>query len=334
MVPNTHVRFDEFVAPAPDPWPLHAEVLTAPAEHVAGGPLEVRARVVPANPSPTVASDSVTLWLAPGGRSWFRPFPMTRDGAYEYRASIPSMEPGLYDYALSVKQDDATTTFPSGVPRAPTSWNYGRQETWRLAVVAPTAPLRLLDPGTDVERLSFSRVGDGWREGIFRVLPSTATGEPVIHLELPVNVGGISPEDYTMSLFVGDRVAARGESIARSSGVRLRARGVGPSQAVHVTLVENDGTSWSAPVTLEGDVWRDIEIPLRDFRIARGVKLPQGYPSNWNYWIEPAGGRGSVGDRIRLEEVERLQLSLQRVEGVVVEAGTYGVEVERVSLAF
>ena len=87
---------------------------------------------------------------------------------------------------------------PAGVPRAPTAWDYGRQATWRLAVAAPTTPLRLLDAADDIARLSFSRVGDGWREGIFRVVPSTASGEPAIHLELPVNVGGISPEEMIL----------------------------------------------------------------------------------------------------------------------------------------
>ncbi|HUF13730.1 MAG TPA: hypothetical protein VMN78_11565 [Longimicrobiales bacterium] len=340
LVPGTNVRFGEFVAPAPDPWPLHAELLDMPEEWVAGRPHQVRARVVPAQPSTIggMDDDSVTLWLAPAGRGWFRPFPMEHTDAYEYRLTIPSMEEGVYDYVLSVTSGDSTTTFPSRVRRAPTDWDYGRQETWRLRVVdpnesAPPAPLALLDADEDLDRLSFSRVGDGWREGIFRIVPSSPSGDAVIHLELPVNVGGISPEDYTMSLYVGDRIASRASMLPRVSGVALRIRGIGPSQVVHVTLVEEDGTSWSAAVELD-DRWSGPVIQLTDLRSARGVKLPQGYPSNWNYWLEPATRRGGAGDAIHLSRVERLQLSLRRPDGDEVEPGTYGIEVESVALVF
>ncbi|HEX6590360.1 MAG TPA: hypothetical protein VF039_15240, partial [Longimicrobiales bacterium] len=274
LVPGTHVRFDEFVAPAPDSWPLYAGLLDAPEQHVAGESLSIRARVVPTFGDP----DSVTLWVAPGGRSWFRPFPMTPSDAYEWSATVPAdvLGAGVHQMMLSVKQGDSTTTFPSRVPRAPTSWDFGRQEAWRISVVSPTTALALLDAGRDVGELAFSRIGDGWREGVFRVALAEPTGEAALHLELPMNVGGISPEDYTTSLFVGDRIASRGESIDHADAVRLRIRGIGDHQVVHVTLVEDDGTSWSAPVAVWGTEWRELVIPLERFRGARGVKLPQG----------------------------------------------------------
>jgi hypothetical protein len=50
--------------------------------------------------------------------------------------------------------------------------------------------------------------------------------------------------------------------------------------------------------------------------------------------VEPAAGRGGPGDRIRLPELERLQLSLRRGDGMEARPGTYGVEVESVTLVF
>ena len=70
------------------------------------------------------------------------------------------------------------------------------------------------------------------------------------------------------------------------------------------------------------------------FRVARGVKLPQGYPGTWNYWVGPAAGRGGPGDAIRLPRVERLQLSLRREPGTDPRPDEYGVEVEFVELVF
>jgi hypothetical protein len=110
-------------------------------------------------------------------------------------------------------------------------------------------------------------------------------------------------------------------------------RGVGPAQRLHLTLMEEDGTSWTAIVTADS-AWRDYTVPLSEFRVARGVKLPLGYPGQWNYWVDPASGRGGSGDSLRIVDVERLQLSMRREEGQKIAPGTYGVEVESVTLLF
>jgi hypothetical protein len=321
--------FDEFHTPDPDSGPVRVLASTAP-QHVAGRPAEFTARVVGDTPP-----DSVVLWIRRTGAGWFRRFPMQATGAYDYRATLPadSLESAPYEYLVSVRYGDSVTTYPEGVRRAPWDWDFSTDEVWRTAVVPATAPLRLFTPGEDAARLAFSRIGDGYRQGIFSVVSAAATGQPALHLELPVNVDGITPDDYTTSLLVMDRVAGRAETAAEATGVRVRLRGVGPRQTLHVTLMEADGTSWSAPVETDG-AWSERTISIADFRVARGVKLPQGYPGTWNYWVEPATGRGGAGDRIRLPQVERLQLSLRREPGVDVQPGSYGVEVESVDLVF
>jgi hypothetical protein len=99
---------------------------------------------------------------------------------------------------------------------------------------------------------------------------------------------------------------------------------------LHVTLVEQDGTSWSAPLPLDS-AWGEHSIPLAAFKLSRGVTLPLGYPGQWNYWIEPASGRGGAGDALKLANVERLQLSLRKDD---VTAALYGVELESIRLNF
>jgi hypothetical protein len=202
-----------------------------------------------------------------------------------------------------------------------------------MTVVEAATPLRLFDPARDFEHLAFSRIGDGGRRGLFRLVTSQASGLPAFHLELPVNVGGISPEDYTASLVIADRIGARGQTIDGAAALRLRVRGIGPRQVLHVSLMESDGTTWTAPVAA-GDSWTDATIPLSELRAGRGVLLPQGFPGQWSYWVGPAEGRGGPGDGPRMRAVERLQLSLRREDGVAVTAGGYGVEIESVTLRF
>ena len=158
------------------------------------------------------------------------------------------------------------------------------------------------------------------------------SGRPIFHLALPVDSTGWRPSDYAASLTVVERVQAREEMIAGATAVRLRVRGLGARQVLHVTLMEDDGTGWSSAVTVGGD-WSEPTLPLERFAVARGVKLPQGFPGEWNYWVGPAHGRGGRGDRVKLEHLERLQLSLRREGGSVAPEG-YGVEVEWVRLEF
>ena len=165
-------------------------------------------------------------------------------------------------------------------------------------------------------------------------MPSTATGQPALHFELPVDsASGWTAPDYTASLVIKSRVGARRESMTAARDVRIRVRAIGPHEVLHVTLMEDDGTSWTAPVTVDS-AWADQVIRLDQFTIGRGVLLPEGFPGEWNYWVGPAAGRGGSGDHLRPEHLERLQLSLRREDGVAAKPGHYGVEVEWIALGF
>jgi len=256
---------------------------------------------------------------------------------YLYAASVPAnaLREGPHEFVITLFRGDSSVTLPSGLHLKPTDWDYSGSASWRLDVIGPQTPLRLFDPGRDGARLAFTRIGDAGRRGLFRVTLSGVTGEPVFHFELPVDARGSSPPDYTASLVIADRIKARQETIGGAAELRIRLRGLGARQIVHLTLMEDDGTSWSAGVLVDSS-WSEQAMPLTDFKIGQGVLLPEGFPGEWNYWVGPAAGRGGSGDRPRLDRVERLQLSLRREDagGVAVGPGSYGVEVESISLGF
>jgi len=319
----------EYHAPPSDSLPPSVQSL-APPELLAGQGTELRARVVD-----QALPDSVTLFVRPTAGGFYRPFAMRPVGAYVYAATLPAdvLREGPHEFVITLFHGDSGLTFPDGVPARPWDWDFYGRGSWKVDVVGARTPLRLFTPRADAPRLTFTRIGDAGRRGLFRVGMSPVTGEPVFHLELPVDASGWSPADYTASLVIEDRIRARHEGIAGAEGVRLRLRGLGARQVLHVSLMEDDGTTWSAVVTVDS-TWTEQTLPLSAFTAARGVLLPQGFPSDWSYWVGPAAGRGGSADRPRLEHVERLQLSLRREEGVVVKAGAYGVEVEWVVLGF
>ncbi len=324
-----YLGFKEYHAPATDTVPLSVLSLAEP-QYLAGNDVELKARIVD-----QVPPDSAKLFVRPAPAGSYRRLSMHPAGGYAYLAAIParSLREGPYQFLITVYRGDSTTTFPGATPGKPTDWNYSNQAAWRFEVVAKTTPLRLFDPGGDAARLTFTRIGDAGRRGLFRVALSPATGQPIFHLELPVDTSGWSPPDYTASLVIKSRILARQETITGAKDLRLRLHGLGARQTLHVTLMEDDGTSWTAAVPVDS-AWSEQVIPLTQFMAGRGVLLPEGFPGEWNYWVGPADGRGGAADRLRLEHVERLQLSLRREDGVAAKPGSYGVEVESVTLGF
>jgi hypothetical protein len=240
------------------------------------------------------------------------------------------MREGPSEYVVTVFRGGRAVTFPEGVERLPWSWDYYGHHSWKLDVTAAATPLVLFDPGRDAARLAFTRIGDAGRRGLFR-LGYSASGRQVFHLELPVTDNGWSPPDYTASLVVRDRIVARQETINSAAAFLVRARGLGPKQTLHLTLMEDDGTSWTAGLPLAAE-WGEHSIPLASFQVGRGVLLPQGFPGEWSYWVGPASDRGGAGDRPRLNRIERLQISLRREDGVTVTPGNYGIEIETITI--
>ena len=313
--------FSEYHAPPADTVPLAVQSL-APVTLLAGHDAELRARIVDVSPP-----DSGVLYLRPTAAGFYRPFPMHLRGGYTYGAAIPAaaLAEGPHEFVITTYRNGTATTFPDAVTGKPYDWDYLGRSSWPLEVVGERTPVVLFRAAADAGHLVFSRIGDAGRRGLFRVGVSPATGAPVFHLELPVRPGREPIPDYTASLVIKDRVTARGASIARADSIRVLARGLGAHDVLHLTLMEDDGTSWTTAIPVDS-TWSEKVVPLSAFTIGRGVLLPEGFPGEWNYWVGPAAGRGAAGDAPRLEHVERIQMSLR--------PGTTGMEVESVVLTF
>jgi hypothetical protein len=322
-----YLKFTEYHAPATDSMPLSVVPLFPPAV-VAGREAKLRARVVDETPP-----DSAVLYLRPRAGASYRSHRMRPAGGYEFSAAVPGADlpAGPHDLLIRVFRGDTGVTFPGALPQRPDAWNYYGRDVWTVEVTTPESPIRLFIPAIDAPRLAFTRIGDAGRRGLFRLGVSSATGRPVFRFPLPVDSAGWSPPDYAASLVVASRVRARSGRLAAEAAVRLRMRGLGPRQTVHVTLMEDDGTSWTIPVDVDS-TWRERVLALRDFKLGRGVLLPQGFPGEWNYWVGAAQGRSGAGDGPRSDHLERLQFSLRREDAGAVKPDSYGIEVESVTL--
>jgi hypothetical protein len=311
------VGFSEYHVNDPVEYP--DDVLTlAPAEFIAGRPVEIRARV--AN---TKLADSAKLWLRPAGARGFRDaIAMVRESGNDYVAAAGTLTPGLYEYMVSTTTGERSTTFPGAEPRLPNAWPFRTDSVWTFRVTPADAPLRLLDPKTDYARLDFVRPHESVRNGMFGIVPGGNPGESALSLGVP-DLGKDTPERYAASLYIGDTIAARGDSKATVLHVRLRSTGGG--RDLDLVLIEKDGAAWHAALHAKPG-WTDVTVSLASLKIGRSILIPTPFPGLWNYWREIPQGRGGAGDHIHAADIERLELIVSRDAGK-------GVEIESVWLS-
>ena len=277
------------------------------SEYRAEQPIRFSARVYSAK-----EPQNVTLFMRYGGSGRYASLPMKRETGYTYTAELPASRAteGLLDYCIVVDDGLAKINYPSGLAKSPADWDFYGAETWSAKVVKPQTPLRLLSPAEDVSKLNFTRIGDGIRSGIYKLIPASNTGEASIHLELPLSYDK-KLEDYTVSVPIQSKMLARKADLDKAKTLKLTVKGQNQQQQAYITLVENDGTSWSQKIALLPD-WKELTIPLANLKLSQGAMLPLGYPGRWAYWFTPASGRGTPNDRVRLENVAWIQLSIRQ----------------------
>jgi hypothetical protein len=263
---------------------------------------------------------TVTLHLRPSGAREFESVALSRRQGYRYAATVPKASASSYDYFITAQAKEGELRFPATDSAVLT-----------VQVVAPSAPLPLFNAASDIKSLVYTRIGDTVRRGIFKELPATATEPAALRLMFPLSMDK-TLDDYTASLAVRERVSLRAAQLKGAKAIRVKARASAAGQPVYLTLVESDGTSWSKRLELTAD-WSDTIVPLADLQVARGVKLPLGYPERWNYWTTPAQGRGGAGDHLNLTAIEHVQISFRPGAGVETKPSDTSVDLATVELS-
>ncbi|HEY5915547.1 MAG TPA: hypothetical protein VJA21_33605 [Verrucomicrobiae bacterium] len=307
----------EFVCPQPAGLP--AQILPrAQASYCRDQPLIVGADVIDSAPP-----KSVTLHVRAGGSTVFESFSMAATRGYRWEATVPfgAVATTNIEFYIVAKMAAGEARFPTETENLLTA-----------RLVSPADPLTLFDADTDLRQLVFSRIGDGVRHGIFQQRNAAGSEPAALRLFFPLNYDR-SLDDYTASLGVKARIRDRGRNAGAGKELRVKARSSEEGRQIYLTLVEADGTSWSTPVTLSTN-WQEQVLAIRDFKPARGVKLPLGFPGRWNYWLTPANGRGGPGDKPRLETVEHFQISFRPAGGSASSAADVWADIASAKLVF
>jgi hypothetical protein len=191
----------------------------------------------------------------------------------------------------------------------------------------------LLDPKEDYSRLSFVRPGERYRLPFFEISPGERADESALSIFLP-DLGKDTPDRYAAALFIGDAVAARAADAPRANAIEIKLQSVGGKRkTIQVQLIERGGAAWSTPV-VAGATWSTVRVPLERLTISRSIHIPSPFPGLWNYWRASPTDRGGSGDHIRVQDVERLQLTVFPNTGDHAGDDAKGAAVESIVLTF
>lgn len=323
-----NLKFDEYICPQPMELP-RSVIPQAFEEYISGEDIVVRAEVID-----TVTPDDVSLFYRLARYpKWFIKVPMVHVRDYLYEATIPAgkVSESFYNYCITVTRNNQAVTYPATVEKSPWDWDFYSTDQWSFQVVNKTASLKIFNPETDYPFLAFTRIGDGGRTGVFDLISGSDNGNTAIRKYLPLQYDS-TLKDYTMSLNIMDKIKARGKSISELKGICIRARKSADALTSVITFMESDGTCWSCPFEAK-DQWSDIYIDISRLKISQGVLLPLSFPEQWNYWVAPAEGRGIDGDKINLENVEKLQISLRPSNSIIPEKNPW-IEISSVNLVY
>ncbi|MBW3637644.1 MAG: hypothetical protein KY445_14460 [Armatimonadetes bacterium] len=300
-----NIGLREFVCP-PCPDGVVDVLVSRPPEYVAHRAATFEVQVVS-----EAAPRTVTLWVRPEGDTVACRFAMKPADGYAYRASVPAdvMHKGTLAYWFEI-QGETELRHPADRGETPAFVT--------VPVVEANAELRLFNAQNDSSRLDLSRAA----------LRLSNDAAPHFRFHLP---SGDVPEDVTASLFIGERIAARSEAVRGAKFLMVRAKTETEKAVLHLTLVEKDGSAWSAALEVSPS-HAEIIVPLSQLKPAKWAILPQGYPGEWNYWVQSTRKRG----KMRLENIERVQFSLRKADyqgSGLLEAAS-GCGVESLSLVF
>jgi hypothetical protein len=323
------VGFDEYHVNKRISYPDNIQTLAA-KEFLAEDRIDIRVRI--AN---DVLPDEVKLWVRAAGARGFNSVPMQRLRGNDYLGSFApgALTAGLYEYAVSARTGERVATFPGAVAQQPGEWPFRLDAIWSFRVTPEAAPMRLLNPKEDYAQLSFVRPGEQYRQPFFQIAPGEGDDESALSLSLP-DLGKDTPERYAAALFVGDVVSARKADAARANAIEIKLKSVaGVRKTVEVLLIERDGAAWRTSV-VAGTAWSTVRVPLDELRISRSIHIPSPYPGLWNYWRASPKLRGSNGDHIHVEDIERLQLSVFPNAGDYRSDDARGAAIESIRLTF
>lgn len=277
--------------------------------------------------------DSVNLYVQPLGTHWFAALPMTSAQRVSYIAHVPAYlsGPGFTAVQAVVYHHGKSWDFPSGDTLNPSDWDYAPLPSWEISWHPPGSRVSLLQVRKQAPYLAFSRIGDGIRYPLYKLVADSIQGKPALKLEFPSQLD-THLTDYTVRVPIGNLCAPRADLDSNEVEVAIRARGRSGAQEGWLTFIDSYGRCWAHLIPLTNQ-WHWYTFLLSSMKPSRGVNLPEGFPGNWDYWIPMQASLGGAPAKLVVSALQSMELSLRSEAGNEARPEPSMIEISDIDLA-
>jgi len=313
-----NIGLNEFVAPQPfskTPYVSHT-----PATAVSPGKaFSVSAKII------NISTDAKVTLVINRGFGGPAAIPMEKTSPYDFSATVPAAQviSGALNYRILINNGDKYFTFPGGNEGDPYAWDNVSNETWQTFVASPNGRLSLFNAAADRGRTNtyfpvFTRNGGA------QFTAGEETGQLTFSANLPALKQG---QVMGFQLYIGDKIKNRLPEVATYSKILIRGRlQSGQSGKLKLALINNDASAYGISVNLT-DKFKDIEIPLSEFKPDSSLLLPRPYPGFLPLWFKASSYSG-----LSVSKLDKLEITAGDDLPPEIYNKPFGIEVESVSL--
>lgn len=306
-----NITLKEFVAPATTL--KTTEVLHEPlAEATSSREIKIAAGIVSAK-----EPEEVKLWILPHDGKPYA-LAMTQESGYQYAAKIPAkmVKEGFLKYFITVKDDKAIRTFPSGLETSPGDWDFFDNKPYEVRIVTGQSPVTLFNAATDAGQLLRPYLKNS------QLIPVGKAGEAELLINPEIT------DDYSMRYNFRQKTAGRNTDLAAAKKIVFHGRSLNNKPcSIQVALIGKDGSVFGGLIHVE-PVNGAYTLPVNELKKVSFVSLPRPYPGFLPYYADT----NPVGSKPDLGNVETLQISIGPGMTTDELKMPHGIAVERVEV--
>ncbi|MDG5767148.1 hypothetical protein QA596_06710 [Balneolales bacterium ANBcel1] len=214
---------------------------------------------------------------------------MEEVAAFEYEFTMPAgmVNSGLMNYWIVVEEEGGFTTFPGEFDGHPWDWNFYHDDVWEVHVASADTPVSLFETARDLGNINFAF--QTWQHEVYHrgVDASDRPGRKAVWVRTD-DLAPVTTEALGWAAIVRDNVEGRKARAQEASELMVRGKSMaGDASVVRVILVQRDGSSFSAELTLSGR-YEEHYLSLDDFRRDAFMLLPRPYPPFMPFWFNSA----------------------------------------------
>ncbi len=220
---------------------------------------------------------SAELYIKRFGWRNFTKYSLTKGEGFTFAFEDSSkiFSEGEVQYCVSVKTGNKVITFPGGINGSPNDWDFRIDNPWKIVISKSGANINLFSASHDRKDLLFTHYSKTMQ---YDVNYKSGTDGNSTSLAVNVRYSDGNEIPFGLQLAVDEKVKSIINERNDYRNVVVRGRSNQPTAStIKINLLTEDGRNYTSDGELQTS-WREIVIPISNFKVGSSLVLPNSYP--------------------------------------------------------